>query len=427
MRPVERFRVSGGVSLHGEVLVTGAKNSVLKLMAAALLAEGRTTLTDVPNILDVGFMAELLRRLGCTVDTGEGSVTVDVPGEISSAAPYELVRRLRASICVLGPLLARCGKAEVALPGGDNIGSRGLDMHLSGLEQLGATIAVEHGFVVATAPDGLEGTTLRLAYPSVGATENLVTAAVLARGSTVIDNVAREPEIVDLCRMLERMGARLGGVGSSTLEIEGVERLQATAHRTVPDRIVAATWAFAAVMTQGDVTVRNGRAEHLVLPLDKLASTGAQIDVLSDGFRVSMSQRPRCVDAVTLPYPGFPTDLQPMVLVLNAIGEGTAMVTENVFESRFMFVNELARLGADVHLDGHHAVVRGRPRLSGAPVVATDIRAGAGLVLAGLVGEGETLVDDAHHVDRGYPDLVGQLSGLGARIVREHVVDRLPA
>ncbi len=426
MRLVERFRVSGGVSLRGEVLVTGAKNSVLKLMASAMLAEGRTTLIDVPNILDVGFMAELLRRLGCTVGTGEGSVTVDVPGEISSAAPYELVRRLRASICVLGPLLARCGKAEVALPGGDNIGSRGLDMHLNGLEQLGATIAVEHGFVVATAPDGLEGTTLRLAYPSVGATENLVTAAVLARGNTVIDNVAREPEIVDLCRMLERMGARLGGVGSSTLEIEGVDRLHATSHRTVPDRIVAATWAFAAVMTQGDVTVRNGRAEHLMLPLDKLASTGAHIDVLSDGFRVSMSQRPRCVDAVTLPYPGFPTDLQPMALVLNAIGEGTAMVTENVFESRFMFVNELARLGADVHLDGHHAVVRGRPRLSGAPVVATDIRAGAGLVLAGLVGEGETLVDDAHHVDRGYPDLVGQLSGLGARIVREHVADRLP-
>ncbi len=422
---MERFRVSGGVSLRGEVRVTGAKNSVLKLMAAALLAEGRTTLTDVPNILDVGFMADVLRRLGCTVGISEGCVTVDVPGEIASAAPYELVRRLRASICVLGPLLARCGKAEVALPGGDNIGSRGLDMHLSGLEQLGATIAVEHGFVVATAPDGLVGTTLRLAYPSVGATENLVTAAVLARGSTVIDNVAREPEIVDLCRMLERMGARLDGVGSSTLEIEGVDQLHATSHRTVPDRIVAATWAFAAVMTQGDVVVRNGRAEHLVLPLDKLASTGAQIDVLSDGFRVSMSQRPRCVDAVTLPYPGFPTDLQPMVLALNAIGEGTAMVTENVFESRFMFVNELARLGADVHLDGHHAVVRGRPRLSGAPVVATDIRAGAGLVLAGLVGEGETLVDDAHHVDRGYPDLVGQLSGLGARIVREHVADRM--
>ncbi|HSK28175.1 MAG TPA: UDP-N-acetylglucosamine 1-carboxyvinyltransferase [Jiangellales bacterium] len=416
---MERFKIRGGATLRGEVGVAGAKNSVLKLMAATLLAEGESTLHHVPAILDVDYMAELLRRLGCSVTRDGGTVRVDVPAGIGHAAPYDLVRRLRASICVLGPLLARCGEADVALPGGDAIGSRGLDMHVAGLERLGAEVSIEHGFVVARAPKGLRGAPIWLDFPSVGATENLLMAAVLSEGTTVIDNAAREPEIVDICRLLVDMGARIDGIGGATLEVHGVEELRPTSHETVPDRIVAGTWAFSAAITRGDVTVRRGRADHLEIVLDKLTGAGAEVHVLDDGFRVVQPDRPRAFDVVTLPYPGFPTDLQPMVVAMNAVADGTAMVTENVFESRFMFVNELARLGADVRTDGHHAVIRGREVLSGAPVVATDIRAGAGLVLAGLVAEGETTVSAVHHVDRGYPDFVGQLSGLGAEIVRE--------
>jgi len=416
---MDRFRVTGGASLRGDVRVAGAKNSVLKLMAAALLAEGETTLTDVPQILDVGYMGDLLRQMGCEVSQDDGVVSIQVPPDVGHDAPYELVRRLRASICVLGPLVARCGRARVALPGGDNIGSRGLDMHLAGLERMGATVAIEHGFVVADAEGGLRGATIWLDFPSVGATENLLMAAVFARGSTVIDNAAREPEIVDICHLLTQMGAQIGGVGTSTLEVTGVDRLAPVTHATVPDRIVSGTWAVAAVMTRGDILVRNGRAEHLEIVLDKLATAGAKVDVHDHGFRVAMDQRPRAFDVVTLPFPGFPTDLQPMVVALNAVADGSAMITENVFESRFMFVNELARLGADVRTDGHHAVVRGRARLSGAPVVATDIRAGAGLVLAGLLAEGDTTVSHVHHIDRGYPDFVGLLRGLGAEIDRE--------
>jgi len=416
---MDRFRVTGGASLRGDVRVAGAKNSVLKLMAAALLAEGETTLTDVPQILDVGYMGDLLRQMSCVVSQDDGVVSIQVPPDVGHDAPYELVRRLRASICVLGPLVARCGRARVALPGGDNIGSRGLDMHLAGLERMGATVAIEHGFVVADAEGGLRGATIWLDFPSVGATENLLMAAVLAKGTTVIDNAAREPEIVDICHLLTQMGAQIGGVGTSTLEVAGVDRLAPVSHATVPDRIVSGTWAVAAVMSRGDILVRNGRAEHLEIVLDKLATAGAKVDVHDDGFRVAMDQRPRAFDVVTLPFPGFPTDLQPMVVALNAVADGSAMITENVFESRFMFVNELARLGADVRTDGHHAVVRGRARLSGAPVVATDIRAGAGLVLAGLLAEGDTTVSHVHHIDRGYPDFVGQLRGLGAEIERE--------
>jgi UDP-N-acetylglucosamine 1-carboxyvinyltransferase len=424
---VERFRVTGGSSLHGEVRVEGAKNSALKLMAAALLTEGRTTLHRVPTITDVDYMAELLRRLGVDVQRDGDAVTIDVPGQVSHAAPYHLVRRLRASIAVLGPLIARCGAADVALPGGDAIGSRGLNMHLAGLAKLGATVRVEHGFVLARAPKGLRGASVWLDFPSVGATENLVTAATLAAGESVIDNVAREPEIVDICRMLVDMGAKIDGIGTSTLRVEGVERLHPTEHTVVPDRIVTGTWAVAAVMTRGDITIVGGRADHLEIVLDKLSSAGATIDIADEGLRVAMSGRPRAFDVVTLPYPGFPTDLQPMVVALNAIAEGTAMVTENVYEARFMFVNELARLGADVRTDGHHAVVRGRERLSAAPVVAPDIRAGAGLVLAGLVAEGETLVSAVHHIDRGYPDFVGLLTSLGADVVREPDPDHFEA
>jgi UDP-N-acetylglucosamine 1-carboxyvinyltransferase len=420
---MDRFRVTGGARLVGEVKIAGAKNSVLKLMAAALLAEGRTTLTDVPGILDTDYMADLLRRLGCVVEVGNGRVVIDVPKDPGHEADYDLVRRLRASICVLGPLVARCGEAKVALPGGDNIGSRALDFHIAGLAKLGATSSSEHGYIIARAPDGLRGASIWLDFPSVGATENILMAAVLADGTTVIDNAAREPEIVDLANMLIQMGAKVAGAGTSTIEIEGVTSLSPTTHRTVPDRIVAGTWAVAAAMTRGDVTVRNAYPQHLELALDKLVTAGADVEWLDDGFRVAMDRRPEAVDIVTLPYPGFPTDLQPAFIALNTIADGAAMVTENVFEARFMFIDEMVRLGALIKTDGHHAVIRGREQLSGAPVRAHDIRAGAGLVLAGLVADGETIVTDVHHVDRGYANFVEQLCSLGAEIVREHDPD----
>jgi UDP-N-acetylglucosamine 1-carboxyvinyltransferase len=365
-------------------------------------------------------MAELLRRLGCHVvhDSAAGTVSIDVPEELEHRADYDLVRRMRASITVLGPLLARCGVVDVALPGGDNIGSRGLDMHIGGLQRMGADVTSEHGYLIARASDGLHGATIWLDFPSVGATETLLMAAVTARGRTVIDNAAREPEIVDICTMLAEMGASIGGIGSSTLEIEGVGGLAPVEHATVADRIVAGTWAVAAAMTRGDITVRRANPEHLEIALDKLATAGATVTSLDDGFRVEMQERPRAVDIVTLPYPGFPTDLQPQFIALNAIADGAALVTENLFEARFRFVHELVRLGADVQTEGHHALVRGREALSGAPVEATDIRAGAGLVLAGLVADGETLVHEVHHIDRGYAGFVDNLRGLGADITR---------
>jgi UDP-N-acetylglucosamine 1-carboxyvinyltransferase len=420
MIPVEALRVVGGGRLDGEVTVTGAKNSVLKLMAAALLAPGRTVLHQAPNILDVEIMAELLRRLGCAVDhdAATGVVVIDVPEALEHRADYDLVRRMRASITVLGPLLARCGVVDVALPGGDNIGSRGLDMHIGGLQRMGAEVTSEHGYLIARAEGGLHGATVWLDFPSVGATETLLMAAVTARGRTVIDNAAREPEIVDICTMLVEMGASIHGMGSSTLEIDGVDGLSPVEHTTVPDRIVAGTWAAAAAMTRGDITVRRARPEHLEIALDKLVTSGASVTVLEDGFRVEMHERPRAVDIVTLPFPGFPTDLQPQFIALNAIAEGSALVTENLFEARFRFVHELVRLGADVQTEGHHALVRGRAVLSGAPVEATDIRAGAGLVLAGLVAEGETTVHEVHHIDRGYAGFVDDLRRLGADVTR---------
>jgi UDP-N-acetylglucosamine 1-carboxyvinyltransferase len=421
MPGMERFRVVGGARLSGAVRVTGAKNSVLKVMAAALLAEGRTTLTEVPHILDVEIMGELLRRLGCEVvyDPDTATVVIDVPAELGHQADYDLVRRIRASICVLGPLIARCGRAEVAMPGGDAIGTRPLDFHMAGLTKLGAELDNEHGYIVARAPHGLTGATVWLDFPSVGATENVLMAAVLASGTTVIDNAAREPEIVDLAQMLQQMGAKIDGIGSSTLSIEGVDRLSPTTHDIVPDRIVAGTWAFAAAMTQGDITVERARPEHLEIALNKLETCGAVVEGTDDGFRVVMDRRPTAVDAVTLPYPGLATDLQPLVMALNSIADGAAMITENIFEGRFVFASELARLGAHVRTDGHHAVVRGVPRLSGAPVRASDIRAGAALTLAGLVGEGVTHVSDIYHVDRGYPGFDKALRHLGADVTRE--------
>ena len=415
------LRVAGGTRLDGAVSVVGAKNSVLKLMAAALLAPGDTRIGNLPAISDVTIMRQLLERLGCTVTESERGavdrVTITTPDVLDSEAPYELVRKIRGSICVLGPLLARTGHAKVALPGGDAIGSRPLDLHFAGLERMGAEIRTEHGYILADAPD-LRGAQIWLDFPSVGATENILTAAVLAKGTTVIDNAAREPEIVDLCRMLVAMGAQIDGIGSSTLEITGVEGLSPTSHDAVPDRIVAGTWAFAALATQGDVTVRNAIAAHLEIALDKVAQSGADVEVLADGFRVAMDRRPKSFDVVTLPYPGLATDLQPQAIAALAVADGTAMITENLFEARFMFCDEIARMGADVRTDGHHAVVRGCERLSGAPVRATDIRAGVGLVIAGLVADGVTEVAEVHHIDRGYVRFEEQLRSLGADVQR---------
>ncbi|MGH4021890.1 MAG: UDP-N-acetylglucosamine 1-carboxyvinyltransferase [Pseudonocardiaceae bacterium] len=413
----DHFRVHGGARLTGEVAVVGAKNSVLKLMAAALLAEGTTTITNCPEILDVPLMGDVLRGLGCEVAVKGDVVRITTPAEPKHEADYGSVSKLRASVCVLGPLLGRCRRARVALPGGDAIGSRPLDMHQNGLRRLGARSEIEHGCVIAEAED-LHGAQIWLDFPSVGATENILMAAVLADGTTVIDNAAREPEIVDLCVMLQQMGARIGGAGTSTLTVEGTDRLAPTEHRVIGDRIVGATWAFAAAITRGDVTVRGVDPHNLDLVLEKLRLCGALVEQVDGGFRVAMPGRPTAVDFVTLPYPGFATDLQPMAIALSAVSDGTSMITENVFEARFRFIEEMMRLGADARTDGHHAVVRGIERLSSAPVWASDIRAGAGLVLAGLCADGVTEVWDVFHIDRGYPRFVENLRDLGACIER---------
>ena len=417
---MERLRVVGGARLSGTVRVSGAKNSALKLMAATLLAPGESKITNLPAIADVDYMAELLTRLGCSVKVNNElhEVTIQVPKKLGHRADYDLVRKMRASINVLGPLIARELVAEVALPGGDAIGSRGLDFHINGLKDMGAEIHSEHGFVIASAPNGIKGAAITLEFPSVGATENIMTAATLATGTTTIDNAAREPDVVDLGEFLISMGAKITGLGTHAITIDGVKELKPATHATLADRIVSGTWAFAAAMTKGDITIENGRVDHLEVPLDKLVEAGAVVTTTSNGFRVKMDKRPIAVDVATLPYPGFPTDLQPMVIALNAIAEGTSLVTENVFEGRFMFVNELLRLGANIQVDGHHAAITGISELSAAPVAATDIRAGAGLVLAALVSDGITIIEDAYHIDRGYPDFPMQLQSLGADVTR---------
>ena len=402
------------------VRVDGAKNSVLKLMAACLLAEGETTLTNCPEIGDVPLMRDVLEGLGCTVTIDGSTVTVNTPKEVNYRADFQAVRQFRASVCVLGPLTSRCKRAMVALPGGDAIGSRPLDMHQSGLEKLGATTRIEHGCVVAEA-EKLQGAQIKLAFPSVGATENILTAAVLAEGTTTLYNAAREPEISDICAMLNSMGARISGAGTSTLTIEGVDKLHPTTHEVVGDRIVAGTWAYAAAMTRGDITVGGISPQHLHLVLQKLKMVGASVETYDRGFRVRQDARPRGVDYQTLPFPGFPTDMQPMAVGLAAISEGNSIITENVFEARFRFVDEMMRLGADATIDGHHVLIRGVERLSSTPVWASDIRAGAGLVLAGLVADGDTEVNDVYHIDRGYPHFVENLNALGADVRR--VVD----
>jgi UDP-N-acetylglucosamine 1-carboxyvinyltransferase len=413
----DHFLVTGGARLDGAVKVDGAKNSVLKLMSAALLAEGTTVLHNCPEIADVPYMADVLRGLGCEVELEGPDVVIHTPAEISCDADIDAVRQFRASVCVLGPLTARCPRAVVALPGGDAIGSRPLDMHQSGLEKLGAHTRIEHGCVVAQA-DRLRGASIKLDFPSVGATENILTASVLAEGTTVLDNAAREPEIVDLCHMLQAMGAQITGEGSNTITVTGVDALHPVEHTVVGDRIVAGTWAYAAAMTRGDITVGGIDPAHLHLVLEKLKLVGADVETYPTGFRVVQRERPTAVDYQTLPFPGFPTDLQPMALALCTVSEGMSVITENIFESRFRFVDEMTRLGADATIDGHHVVVRGVERLSSAPVWSSDIRAGAGLVLAGLYADGVTQVNDVFHIDRGYPGFVESLNALGATVER---------
>jgi UDP-N-acetylglucosamine 1-carboxyvinyltransferase len=423
---MERLLVTGGARLSGSVRVAGAKNAALKLMAASLLAPGRSVLRNVPRILDCSLMTEVLERLGAGVSWDGGSVVVDASTISSAEAPYDLVRRMRASIVVLGPVLARCGRVKVSLPGGDEIGSRPIDLHLSGLERMGASIATEHGSVIASAPNGLSGAALTLDYPSVGATENLLMAAVTARGTTVIDNAAREPEIADLAVFLAAMGARIGGAGTSTIEVDGVEELHPAEHTIIADRIESGTWAAAAVATRGDLTIREARPDHLELLLAKLSDAGADISVVDGGIRIRQPERPRAVDFVTLPFPGLATDLQPILMAMLATAAGTSIATENVFESRFLYVDELRRMGADIRTEGHHAVIRGVERLSAAPVRALDIRAGAAMVIAGLVADGETAVDEVQHIDRGYESFENKLTVLGAEVRRERELVRLP-
>ncbi|HEX9712279.1 MAG TPA: UDP-N-acetylglucosamine 1-carboxyvinyltransferase [Actinomycetota bacterium] len=420
---MDRYLISGGTPLRGVVGVRGAKNSALKLMAASLLAEGSYTLHGVPRIADIVTMQAMLERLGCRSEFTNGSMRIDVPAQVGTEAPYDLVRRMRASIIVLGPLLARTGRARVAMPGGCNIGSRKIDLHLAGLERMGATIGSNHGYLDATG--SLRGAAIVLDWPSVGATENLMMAATLAKGTTVIENAAREPEIQDIAALLVSMGARIDGDGTPTITIEGVDELHATEHTVVPDRIEAGTFLIGAAVTGGDVTVEGARAEHLDIVLSKLSDAGASIEVGSAGVTLRMDGRPRSVDFVTLPYPGFPTDLQPPMMVLCAVADGTSIATENVYESRFMFVDELIRMGADIRTEGHHAVIRGRPGLEGAPVRAPDLRAGAGLVIAALAAQGITEVTGLEHIDRGYETFEDRLAALGAEIVRDRAQQAL--
>ncbi|MFM8267739.1 MAG: UDP-N-acetylglucosamine 1-carboxyvinyltransferase [Ilumatobacteraceae bacterium] len=416
-----RIVVRRSTPLHGEVVVPGAKNSVLKLMAATLLADGVSTLRNVPNIADVAIMGDLLAAIGVQSEfLGSGELRLVNSGELEPVAPYELVERIRASINVLGPLLGRCGRVAVSLPGGDDFGSRPIDMHLKGLAAMGASYEIRHGMVEAHA-ERLHGASITLEFPSVGATENLVTAAVHAKGTTVIDNAAREPEIADLCRFLVAMGADIEGIGTSTLVVHGVERgtLRAADHDVVVDRIQAATYIAATAVAGGEVVLRGARADHMRMLISRFTDMGLTIDVRADDvLDVRAHGRLHSIDVSTLPYPGIATDYKPLIVTMLAVADGTGIVTENLYPGRFRYVEELQRLGADITADGHHAVVRGVPALSGAPVRAPDIRAGAALVVAGLAAEGETTISGVHHIDRGYDDLVGRLVSLGADVER---------
>jgi len=407
-------------NLRGTVSVPGAKNSVLKLMAATLLAPGRYRLTNVPDIADVDTMCELLAALGVSSSReGAHDLVLEHSGDITPVAPFELVDRIRASINVLGPLLARVGRADIAMPGGDDFGSRPINLHVMGLEKMGAVFDLDRDGVRAVATD-LHGAHVELPFPSVGATENILMAAVLARGVTVIDNAAREPEIGDLCMMLVDMGAEISGIGSDRLEITGVssDSLRAVDHAVVSDRVQAATYLAAVAVAQGDVVVSGARAEHMEMLITRFSEMGVDITPVSGGLRVVSTRRLTSIDFSTLPYPGIATDYKPLLVGMLAVAEGVGVATENLYPGRFRYVDELVKLGANVRIEGHHAIVRGVENLVGAPVSAPDIRAGAALVVAGLVAQGETRIDNIHHIDRGYDDLVGRLAALGADVSR---------
>ena len=402
----------------------GAKNSVLKLMAACLLADGTSEISNVPRIADVSIMSELLEAIGLRLDTPEpNTLRVTNPGDLIPVAPYELVERIRASINVLGPLLTRCGEVRLSLPGGDDFGARPIDMHIAGLESMGAEFKISHGYLEARA-DRLHGADIVFDFPSVGATENIVTAAVLADGVTTVENAAREPEVVDLCQFLVSLGADISGVGTSRLTVRGVGRdeLRPASHRTVPDRVQAATYIAAVAVAGGEVEMVDARPSHMEMLLARCRDMGVVFEPFEDGgvegLRVSCSSRLSSVDVQTLPYPGIATDYKPLIITMLAVADGVSIVTENLYPGRFRYVEELQRLGADIRTDGHHAVVRGQPRLSGAPVRAHDIRAGAAMVVAGLAAEGTTTISGVRHIDRGYDDLVGRLASIGADISR---------
>ncbi len=421
------FLIEGGRPLVGEVSCSGAgKNSALKLLAAALLAPGIAVVRNVPDIADLHWFADVLRHLGVGVDHGGGEVKLTVPETLGVEAPYELVSRMRASTAVLSPLLARQHRALVAMPGGDFLGPRPIDLHMKGLEALGAEIKVVHGVIDGTC-DGLRGGVVRFDWPSHGATENILIAASLAKGTTVIENAARDPEITDLATFLRKMGARIEGDGTSTITIEGVEELRPADYDVMPDRLEAGTFLFATAAAGGDVTVRDMRPGDLEIVLEKLGELGARIKTDADSVSITMDARPRPVDLATLPHPGFPTDLQAMALAVLTRSTGMSIVTENVYDARFAYADELARMGADIHVRGHYAVVQGVPALMGAPVRAHDVSGGAALVIAGLAATGQTTVEDIIHIDRRYERLEEKLAGLGADIQRVSQTAATPA
>ena len=413
--------VQGTGVLAGEVPVSGAKNSALKLMAASLLGGGTTAIHNVPLISDIAIMSEVLRCLNARVEREGHTLVVDTGSVDKWETPYELVSKMRASIAVLGPLIGRFGQARVAMPGGCQIGARKIDMHLVGLEALGVEFVVDHGFLEATTPHGLAGAHVVLDFPSVGATENLLMAAVAAEGTTTVENAAREPEIVDLANMLNAMGARVSGGGSSFIEVEGVpvESLHPCEHTTVGDRIEAGTFLTGGALMGGPVTVRGIDPSYLRMALMKLEHMGCDISTTEDSITVSRTQPLRATDIQTLPHPGFPTDLQAQFMLLASFAEGNSVISENIFENRFMFASELNRMGSRIAVEGHHALVQGVSKLEGAPVSSPDLRGGAALVIAGLAAEGETVVHDIHHIDRGYEDYVGKLHAIGANVERK--------
>ena len=419
---MERFLIEGGVRLGGEVEVSGAKNAALKLVAASLMAPGRTTLHNVPRISDVGTMRAVLDGLGASSDFSGHTLELDTADVNSYTAPYELVRQMRASIIVLGPLVARFGEAEVSAPGGCNLGLRKFNFHLDGLRALGAEVDLDHGFIRASAPNGLHGAEVYFEYPSVGATENVMMAATLAQGTTIIDNCAREPEIVDLADFLNAMGASIAGAGTGRIVVEGVEELSPVEYSVVPDRIEAGTFLMAAAATGGDVTVKRANPGHLKMEMEKLREMGVDVTNTEDGLRARVGDPLDLsgVDVSTLPFPGFATDLQAQMMVLLTQVSGAGIITENVYENRLQVAEELNRMNAGIDLfGGHRALVRGPRRLSGTIVQSPDLRGGAALVMAGLVAEGTTAVDGARHILRGYEDFEEKLSSLGATVAFE--------